>query len=297
MKDDQDHPLGLIEGLSNEAYHAGPGLSSTGVKVLCRTPAHYYGKYLDPNRPPEKERAGQLEGTLAHAAIFEPHLLDQDYVQIPADAPRRPSVTQRNAKNPSDATIEAIAWWDTWEAENADRTIVTAEQIAVARAQAAAVRRVTQIQATLASGRPEVSAFWRDEETGILCKCRPDWIHSVERGDILVDAKTCGDAEPWAFGRHCHTKHYEVSAAWYSEGWKQATGRDVLAFVFIAIEAEYPYVSTAIMLDERSMEKGAVSCRMALNRMAECQRTGVWPGYSEAIEIVSLPSYALKGEE
>ncbi len=53
-------PLGLIDDLDIDAYHRGPGISKSGLDAIARSPATYFAKYLDPNRPPERDRAGQL---------------------------------------------------------------------------------------------------------------------------------------------------------------------------------------------------------------------------------------------
>ena len=102
-------------------------------------------------------------------------------------------------------TKEGKAWKAAQTAE-----IVEAVDLARAQAQAFAVRSQPDLAALLAEGRPEVSAFWLDEQTGELCKCRPDWVSPAGDGVILVDGKTCRDASPEGFGRAIWNLSYRL---------------------------------------------------------------------------------------
>jgi hypothetical protein len=56
----------------------------------------------------------------------------------------------------------------------------------------------------------EMSGFWSDPETGLGCKCRPDWLAMAD-GIVtgIVDVKTCVDAsaEGFAsFNRHARLR-------------------------------------------------------------------------------------------
>ena len=69
--------------------------------------------------------------------------------------------------------------------------------MAAALAQAMSVRALPDIAALMSEGLPEVSAFWVDEPTGELCKCRPDWVSPAGGGvsrctEIAVDAGRAG---------------------------------------------------------------------------------------------------------
>lgn len=288
-------PPCVLAGQDIDAYHAGPGISKTGLDHIARSPAIFHALHLDPRRPPEKERSGQLEGQLAHCAILEPGKFDKRYAVLPADAPRRPTDAQWNAKKPSPESVAAMEWWTAWNEQAAGRVIITHEQRETALRQGESVRRLPDVAEALASGAPEQSAYWIDPDTGVLCRCRPDWVHPAgDAGVILLDVKTCGDASPDEFARQIARKRYHVQDAFYSDGYARAAGVDVLAFIFVAVESEYPFAASAVMLDEPSRDAGRFAYRRDLDVYARCVATGEWPGFSTAIERVSLPAWAFK---
>lgn len=286
-----------IDGQDIEAYHRGPGISKTGLDHVARSPALFYALHLDPARPAEKERAGQLEGQLAHCAILEPAEFDKRYAVLPADAPDRPTEAMLNAKNPSESSIARQKWWADWNAENAGRMVITHDQRETALRQAESVRRLPDVAEALAAGRPEVSAYWIDPDTGVLCRCRPDWVHPAgESGVVLLDVKTFSDASPAEFARQIARKRYHVQDAFYSEGYARAAGVDVLGFVFVAVETEWPFAASAVMLDEPGKRQGAIDMRRDLITYAACLKANDWPGHGAAIHQVSMPAWALTNE-
>lgn len=271
--------IGVIHGMDIDVYHQAPGISKTGLDRIARSPAHFYALTLDPNRPPEKERAGQLEGQLAHCAILEPDEFDKRYAV-------GPEVTR------------ATKAWKEFEASLPAGVIgIKAEQREVALRQAESVRKLPDIAEALAQGVAESSAFWHDPETGVLCRCRPDWQQDVgDKHALLLDVKTYSDSSPAEFARQCARKRYEVQAAYYSDGYALASGRNVLGFIFVAVETEYPFAASAVMLDEMSLESGRTKYRRNLNTYAQCLKAGEWPGHGAVIHQVSLPQWAVEIE-
>lgn len=286
---------GLHYGIDIEAYHGGPGISKSGLDSINANPAIYYARHLDPKRPPPKDRAGQLEGSLAHCAILEPDEFAKRYRTLPKDAPRRPSEAQWNAKNPSDESKASMAWWTEWNSATNGATIITADQHDIACRQAESVRKLPEVRQALEKGVAEASAYWIDPATGVLCRCRPDWAHQPnDSGVILLDVKTCGDASPEDFARQVARKRYHVQDAFYSDGFGLASGLEVLGFVFVAVESEYPYAAAALMLDADGRDIGRRAYRRNVDTYARCMETGEWPGYSDQIEIINLPFWATK---
>jgi len=285
---------GVYDGISNEDYHAGPGISKSGLDLISRSPFHYYSQTLDPDRPPRKVRAGQLEGTLAHCAILEPDEFSKRYVVIPEDAPRRPTEAQLNAKKPSEETVAAIAYWNNFNEENAGKTVITLDQYLTAWEQSNSVRNIPDVKELLSAGVAEQSAYWFDE-SGVLCRCRPDWVHPVGKDSvILVDVKTYSSADPQEFCRQVARKRYHVQDSFYSDGFAAASGKKVIAFVFVTVETEWPYAASASMLDEEGRELGRTLYRSDVAQYAKCIKENSWPGYSTAIELIELPRWCFK---
>ena len=271
---------GLRFDLSNEAYHAGPGISKSSLDAVAKSPAHYFARYLDENRPEREPTAAMIAGTLAHCAVLEP----EEFVIRYAVGP-----------DVSKATKE----WKAFEASLADgRQAIKPDQFKQAFAQSTSVRSIPDIADLLSKGFAEVSAYWHDEETGILCKCRPDWVHPCDDGSvIIVDLKTTTDASPREFSRSIAKWRYHVQAAWYADGYAKASGLTVRGFVFAAVETDFPHLPAAYMLDDDSIDQGRTDYRRNLETYAECLACGIWPGYEKEIQLTRIPNWAFDQDE
>lgn len=269
--------LGLVRDMQPDQYHSIAAMSAGGLKRMKRSPAHFYGLQLDPNRPQGGEPTPAMKnGTLVHAALFEPEQVASRYVVKPPDLDLR--------------TKDGRAWRDAQTLE-----IIDQQQLDAALAQATAVRALPDVAALLSDGFGEASAFWIDAETGELCKCRPDWTSPAGDGVILVDGKTCQDAGPEGFGRAIWNLDYHLQAAWYSDGFEAATGMRVHGFVFAAVESAWPHAAAPYMLGEDVLAAARRENRRLLNRYADCKRTGVWPGYADSgVQLINLPSWAMR---
>lgn len=177
-----------------------------------------------------------------------------------------------------------------WQENNGHRTVLSAEQWDQLHAMKAAVMAHPAARALLTGkpGKAEQSVYWVDQETGELCRCRPDF---WREDDVLVDVKSTDDASPEGFAKSIAKWRYDVQAPFYSDGVKAATGRDVRAFVFLAVEKHPPHAVGVYMLDPEDVERGRLQYRRDLLVYAECQRTGQWPGYGDKIQRISLPAW------
>ncbi len=284
----------VLDDLSIEDYHGGAGVSKSALDDFRRSPLLYWSNRFDPSKPPEEEKKSHLQGNLLHCAFLEPDMFASRYITVPEEAPKKPSITQRNAKKPSADTLEAINWWDRFNLDNADKKIITPDQYTLAWKQADSLRKIKAVTALTVRGKPEVSAFWTDPVTGLYCRCRPDWVAPFgEQGDILLDLKGAVDWRAEVFSRkQAHGKRYHVQDAFYTEGWTKASGREVLEFMFAIVEDEWPFLASVVVYDEPSKTQGRKDFREDLNGIKRHIDAGVWTPNTDNVQTMSLPAYA-----
>lgn len=263
--------VGTRPGLPFTDYLAAEAMSNSALKRLRKSPAHFKAG----DDPDAEQKPSLRRGSLLHTLVLEPEQMATRYVVKPDGM--------------NFATKDGKAWRD---AVPAGVEIVTAAEHKTALRQAANLRAVPEIAALLGEGQAEVSFFWIDSLTGELCKGRADWVFCTGQGVILLDLKTAEDASPFGFAKACARYGYHMQAPWYSDGWKAATGEDVLGFVFGAVESTWPNVAEAYMLDDEAIDKGRVECRRLLNLHASCKAANHWPAYAETITPLSLPAWA-----
>ena len=277
-------PLGIVRSLPIDVYHSDrTAISNTGLNDIGRSPLHFHKLHLDPRRPPPEDKPSHLHGNLCHCATLEPDEFDKRYKVGPINDKR-------------------LVAWKEWERETRKIigngvTLITPEQREVALAQAESIRSNPDVAALMSDGQAEVSAYWVDPVTGVRCRCRPDFRAATGkrgRASILLDVKTYGTSDPEEFRRQVERMEYHQQAAYYTDGYAVASQQPVVAFVFIAVEDKYPFLSSAVMLDDDSLEAGRRLYRKRLDRYATCLRENVWPGYSNTIELIRLSNWTLQ---
>lgn len=272
----------VIEGLSNEAYHSNVhAVGNSGLQLVRDCPALFHGAYLDPQRPAkeDKESAAQRFGNIAHCALFEFAAYNQRYVVGP-DVNKNTNVWKDFVKGLAPGCLPCG----------------NDERMAGLKIREQALANPELAEALLhPQGKGEVSAFWRDERTGVLCKVRPDWVMPVgDKSCVIFDAKTFATGGADEFSRQAARMGYDFQAAYYTDGYGNATGLNVLAFVHIVISNQWPHPVNLVQLGERTINAGRAKYRRALDTYAECQRSGVWPGYAPGIKLVEIPDYAME---
>lgn len=252
------------EMISNADYHADPAVSASHLHAIAQSPYHYWARYISPDRMPSEPTAAMKLGSLVHCAVLEPDELLQRYGVC---SPRNTKAGKEQAAAMAAGGIEAVSEAD----------MVTALNIA------AAVRQHPAAAALLQSGKAEQSFWWDDADTGMRCKCRPDWLN----GATVVDLKTTADASPRGFAKSIATFRYHVQASHY------LAGLGAERFVFIAAEKAAPYAVAVYELDAEALAIGDELRQRDMRVIADCRATGEWPGYSTGIEPLSLPKWAL----
>jgi hypothetical protein len=283
----------ILLGVPAEEYHHRElGVVSAGVlrRLSDETPAHYRAWVDDPD---EGDTPAKVFGKAYHDRVLLPDLFASRYVGEPINAPMRPTDAMRNAKNPSQSSIDRVAFWDAWDAENAGKLIISAESFALIEAMHAALMKNPDAAELLGEGDSEVTLRWTDEETGLRCKARADrWLR---RRRIMADLKTTDDASERGFGRSVVRYGYDVTHAHYCEGAK-ACGEPVEEYRIIVQEKRKPYLSVVYHLDAAAEARGYEIRQRGFQMMAACMASNTWPGYPSGVQPLALPGWAIANE-
>lgn len=285
--------LTYYPGLSNELYHALKAVSPSQLKVLGRSPLHYYDQFLADDREKREPTPEMIKGTALHTAVLEPELWDLTVIVKPNDAPSRPTEKQliqpvRTGTKAHAAWQDACArrdWWAEFDQTHAGKIVLSLDDVEDVRRMADAVRRHPAARFLLdLPGRREASYTWTDPQTGLECKTRPDW-HSVDRR-IVVDVKTTRDASRVEFAKSIANLDYHVQAAWNQD----AIGAE--QFLTIAVENTRPYAVAVYPASGAMIAAGRRRIEAAMALLAECHASGRWPGYGDLVqEPIDLPGW------
>jgi hypothetical protein len=262
---------GIYSGLSNELYHSGPGLSKSSLDVLAKSPAHFYDRYLSPVKERREETAAMAFGTAFHTCVLEPH----DFANwVVLDKVDRRTKEGKAAAEAAEAKASAQGGR---VINRADMDVISAMNTAILS---------HPVAEHLETGVPELSVYWIDEDSGVFCRCRPDWLGS----SAVVDLKTTDDASPKGFLRSAYIYRYWVQAAFYLDG-LSANGIDVPYFIFAAVEKARPYPVVAYNPTHEMIQAGRREYRRLLKLYADCASSKTWPGYPLWADM-ELPSWA-----
>lgn len=252
---------GIYYDISNEDYHRGAGISKSQLDDIAINPAIFQWRK---EAPEDDEKKAALDmGTALHCLLLEPEEFDKRFIVAPA-------FNRRTNEGKADEQRFLK------DCESSGMTVMDAEQgrkLKLMRASALAHPAARWLLE--AEGHQEASIYWNDEQTGELCRIRPDKFLSGQ--PVIVDVKKVADMS--RFARHVEEFRYHVQDAYYREGFSKHFGEYPL-FVFIAVSeaidcGRYPVRTSSC---RRTMLPWATTCSAATSILitnACCPVTGV----------------------
>jgi PDDEXK-like uncharacterized protein DUF3799 len=252
-----------ISGLPAVEYHAMRALSASGAWLLAEECA---AKFLwrspwNPLYVPEEKTDFDI-GVAVHLAVLEPERQAHSIVLIEAGDYR--TTKAREARDAARA---------------AGKVPLLPYQLDIVRAIAGSIRAHPIAAQAFLGGEAEVTLTWHDEETGIPCKARPDYLPT--HGNWLVDLKTAASANPRTWRDQAYRLGYHARAAWYLDGAATVIGHRPDDYWFVIVEKEAPYLVSVISFDEEALAWGRTANRKACARFARAAAANDWPGYRE----------------
>lgn len=260
---------GIIKDLPEATYHAHPALSSTGARLLLKSPAKF--KYeLDHPSP------GKRDYDIGHAAHAKVLGVGLGIIGYPEE-----HLTPSGNVSTKAATV---AWAEEQRALGLVPT--SPADVAAVDGMAEAVMAHPKAREIFeADGQRELSVFGAVD--GVPVRARLDALV----GNIGVDLKTTRKtADAAGFARESSDLGYFIQEAWYRDV-LASVGVELSRFVFVSVEKVPPYLVGVNEHDIIFRDMGKTASAEARQRYRLGMETGVWPGYSDEIELASPPAW------
>lgn len=251
-----------------ETYHARAHeyLSSHALRDFRKCPRLFRRKEM--GLVPREESDDFLLGSAAHTLILEGRKAYEAGYAVGGP------INEKTGK-PYGSTTQAFAAW----AAEQGKPVLTDSQAATVEMMAGAVKDHVLAFDVLSEGIPE--AVVRDVYEGHACQIRIDWL-SQRRG--IVDLKTCRDLDQ--FEEDARRYEYLHQFAFYRGVLGVATDMNFGVHV-IAVEKREPYRVAVYQVHSTPLDFAARQNVAAMNELAKCRSTGVWPTRTETMRLLS----------
>lgn len=272
--------LGRFEGISAETYHkeltyaySNSDLSAAAISM---------SNVVQRRNGPDMETDALLFGRAFHARME--HYSNQDnYLGLVAVPP---SVDGR--------TTEGKLLKKQFEESSKGKLILDAKDWDLLENMLSAVKAHPDANSLLeAKGVVEETFIWKDADTGVICKCRPDKrILEAPNGlpdNMVIDWKTAKSCDVRELTYAIESRRYHVQAAFYLDGIKAVLGHDVGPFVNVFIEKGSQLRVVLGVINDDDIETGRQIYKMELAKIAEAQKSGIWGGFVD----FSLPKRSI----
>jgi len=329
-----DNMPAIVPNLSADIYHSQPGVGSSFLKAFMRSPAHAYAQYLDPDRVPTDKKAFRIgrawhcavfEPAEFDARYCADHDVNKNTTKAkllsvvldnPAELTRMVSIpdalkpttkegkllwAEQEAAGMIPVTESDFAWIAVEAERMGGKDSLSAEKLADVQ-QAAQIARSWPISRVLFDqlaehGAAEHSMLWAGHPSGVFIKIRPDYMIRpcpMFPNGLIIDGKSAKDASA-AFGRAVWNYDYGLQAYLYATVFQAVMKTaERPAFMWLAQEMERPFAGRYYGAKPSLIDHYGPIVEGLLDRVAQCQRTGKWPGYPETVEELELPTYAQK---
>src|SRR3990167_8373150 len=270
---------GAFSGVSMARYHGpdlcdGPSISSSGLRqIFTDSPMGYWVESpYNPARIDQSDKEHFVLGRSCH------HLLlgEAEFSKYFSVRPEK---------------------WDSWRANDAKdwrskerlagRTVLDPKQIEAIRGMAglldwqkdlddSGLANSALVKSGILNGLIEHTVVYRDEETGIYIKVRPDAIPLTD--GVAGDLKTPAAVDYESLQGTINSLRYDVQGALIRMALRKVCGIELTNLALIYVMKTPPYAVQPVEIKTEAMDAAEQDIRVALRTFARCMEIGKWPG-------------------
>lgn len=261
---------GIYSGISLADYHGnthlfnGPSISKSGLKWLL--PAHggspkaFWGRWqFNPDHIQQPTTDDLDFGKAVHCLLLADESFSANFVIRPSEYPDY-------------RTKDAREWKARMQADG--KTIVTPEQIEIIRRIARDAADYPMIKLGVLNGKIEQTICWKDTETGIWLKSRPD---AMAVDGIFADLKTASKFDEDFLERQMFDAGYYLQAT-IARIVCRELNIPFETFVLVYVLNDDVPDTTHVEISPHDMDRGERIVRWCLRTIRKCLDSGEWPG-------------------
>lgn len=266
------HYANGVHTITNEQYHSSDGVSRSALWLFSQSPMHYWHRYLNPERKPNKPNPNFLIGELVHCLVLEPDEFNKRYYIM---------------EKVNKATKIGKAAYQNALDEAGLKTIISTVDAQIAQDMTQSAMSTSMADKLFGDAKVEKSIYFTHEPTGLQVKVRPDaWLDS-----IVTDLKTVKSGVYRDFQSSAFHYGYFLQAAMIQAALK-SIDVDMISFIFYCVEKVAPYACTYYVIDDDALDYGTNQFNHIMERFADCKKKNKWGSY--APQTLSIPNYALR---
>lgn len=261
---------GAYVGISLDDYHNkrdlfdGPSISKSPLKDLLPThggsPKAFWGRWkFNPDHITEPSTAALDFGKAVHCLLLGDEKFSERFVVRPDEFP---DYKTKAAREWRDASVKA------------GKTIVTPDQIETIRRMSRDAAEYPLVKMGILNGEIERTLCWKDEETGIWLKARPD---AISAEGVYADLKTASKFEEDFLERQLFDAGYYLQGT-IARYVSRKLAMPFETFVLVYVLNDPVPDTTHVELSPHDMDRGERAVRWCLRTIREGLDTGIWNG-------------------
>jgi hypothetical protein len=266
-------PTDGIHQLSREEYDAVEAVNISSLVNMSVSPLYYRWR-----KSHDIDTEALRFGRAVDLAVFEPLIFERNYI------------VWEGLDHAGKKVIKKGAFWEDFKAlaDNDGKTIIDADDHALALEIRKSIRNDPLAKQYLHQGHEQLTLIWTDKETGFRCKGRIDWLTLRK---ALCDLKTGRSVLPRKFSRDGAELHYHVKMAWYADALELLDCKPS-EVVLIVVEKVGPLDVVCFDLDDDALSVGRFEYHRWMQQLADCVTSNTWPGIGRGKKCpFNIPRY------